>query len=84
MNILIENPESLEFFVGEGRWSKNITEAQPFRSTAHAFRVGRQEPVGRFNVIGYFPTTWQFVNLDHGRGKGVVEAVGDQPISPAE
>lgn len=84
MKILIENPESLEFFVEEGLWSKKIAEAYPFSSTVHALRVAKQEPVGRFNIIGYFPTTWQFVNLNHGRGKGVAESVGDLPISPAE
>ena len=28
MNIIIENPESLEFFTGEGLWSKNVTEGK--------------------------------------------------------
>ena len=82
MNILIENPESLEFFVEEGLWSKKSAEAHHFTSTVHALRIAKQEPVGKFNIIGYFPTTWQFVNLNHGRGKGLAESVTDQPVAP--
>jgi len=75
MNIMIEDSESLKFFTDDGLWSKNATEGKSFKSTALAFRSAKQEPVGKFNIVGYIPTTRQFVNLDHGRGKGVVEAV---------
>ena len=75
MNILIEDSESLKFFTGDGLWSKNATEGKTFKGTALAFRAAKQEPMGKFNIVGYIPTTHQFVNLDHGRGKGVAEAV---------
>jgi hypothetical protein len=73
MNIIIENPESLEFFTGEGLWSKNVTEGKRYPATQLAFRAAKQESVGKFNIVGYFPDTRQFVNLDHGKGKGLAE-----------
>ena len=73
MNIIIENPESMEFFAGDGRWSKKAAEGRLYGGTILAFRAAKQEPVGRFNIVGYFPDSRQFVNLDHGRGKGASE-----------
>ena len=73
MKILIENPESLEFFSAEGQWSKKVSDGHRFTTTAHAFRAAKQESVGKFNIVGYFPDTRQFINLDHGRGKGAGE-----------
>ena len=73
MNIIIENAESLEFFVGEGRWTQNVAEGRRYAGTALAFKAAKLEPVGRFNIVGYIGETKQFINLDHGRGKGVAE-----------
>ena len=73
MNILIEDAESLKFFTGEGLWSKMATEGKRYAGTASAFKAAKQEPVGKFNIVGYISETKQFINLDHGRGKGVVE-----------
>jgi hypothetical protein len=77
MNILIENPESAEFFTGEGQWSKDIADALTFRGTVHALRAAKQESIGRFNIVGYFADTRQFINLNHGRGKGAGEAAAE-------
>ena len=74
MQIIIENPESHEFFAGEGRWSKSILDGRRYPATALAFRAAKQESIGRFNVVGYISETRQFINLDHGRGKGLQEA----------
>jgi hypothetical protein len=74
MNIIIEDAESLKFFTGEGLWSKIATEGKRFAGTALAFKAAKQEPVGKFNIVGYITETKQFINLDHGRGKGAVEA----------
>jgi hypothetical protein len=73
MNIIIEDAESLKFFLGEGRWSANVAEGKRFARTGLAFKAAKQEPVGKFNIVGHIAATGQFINLDHGRGKGVVE-----------
>jgi len=70
MNILIEDAESLKFFIGEGLWSTIATEGKRYAGTALAFKAAKQEPVGKFNIVGYVTETRQFINLDHGRGKG--------------
>ena len=72
MNILIENAESLEYFVGEGKWSKNVSEGKKYAGTVLASRAAKQEPMGKFNVVGYISDSRQFINQDHGRGKGAV------------
>jgi hypothetical protein len=74
MNILIEHAESLEFFLGEGRWTKNVTEGRRYPRTELALRAAKQEPIGTFNIVGHIPATGQFVNLNHGRGKGLPKA----------
>jgi hypothetical protein len=73
MNIIIEDAESLKFFIGEGLWTKNVAEGKRYAGTALAFKAAKQEPVGKFNIVGYIGETKQFINLDHGRGKGAVE-----------
>ena len=73
MNIIIEDADSQKFFTGEGLWTKNVTEGKRYAGTAAAFKVAKQEPVGKFNIVGYISETRQFINLDHGRGKGAVE-----------
>jgi hypothetical protein len=70
MKIIIEDAESLKFFVGEGKWSKNAAEGKRFMATAQAFKAAKQEPIGKFNITGYIAETKQLVNLDHGRGSG--------------
>jgi hypothetical protein len=77
MNIMIEDSESLKFFTGEGHWTKNVSEGKIYSGIALAFRAGKQEPMGKFNVVGYIPETRQFINLDHGRGKGVSEVAAN-------
>ena len=73
MNILIEDAESLKFFTGEGLWSKIATEGKRFAGTGLAFKAAKQEHVGKFNIVGYIGETRQFINLEHGRGKGAAE-----------
>jgi hypothetical protein len=73
MNIIIEDADSLKFFTGEGRWTKNVAEGKRFAGTALAFKAAKLEPVGKFNIVGYIGETKQFINLDHGRGKGAAE-----------
>ena len=73
MNIIIEDAESQKFFTGEGLWSKIATEGKRYAGTALAFKAAKQELVGKFNIVGYIGETKQFINLDHGRGKGAAE-----------
>jgi len=73
MNILIENNETLEYLTSKGDWTKNPLKGQIFPSTEPAFRAAKAESIGKFNIVGYIPMTNQFVNLEHGRGKGSPE-----------
>ena len=73
MNIIIEDAESLKFFSNEGLWTKNAAEGKRYAGTALAFKAAKLEPVGKFNIVGYIGETKQFINLDHGRGKGAME-----------
>lgn len=75
MHILIENPDTLEYFKATGAWTKLPLDGKYFPNTRAAVRVARHEPMGRFNVVCFMPKTNQFVNLDHGRGTGTAEGV---------
>jgi hypothetical protein len=74
MNILIENADSLEYLTNANLWTKKAAEGKNFGATGTAFEAAKKELIGRFNIVAYIPETRQFVNLDHGRGKGVAEA----------
>jgi hypothetical protein len=73
MNILIENEESLEYLTGDNQWTKNAAQGKCFKTTGVAFDIAKKEPIGKFNIVAYISQTKQFVNLDHGRGKGIAE-----------
>ena len=73
MNILIEDAEKLEYLTSSNQWTKNVTEGKNFGATGVAFDIAKQEPMGRFNIVAYFSITKQFVNMNHGRGKGIGE-----------
>jgi hypothetical protein len=73
MNILIEDAEKLEYLTGNNQWTKNAAEGKSFEATEIAFQAAKKEPIGRFNIVFYIAQTKQFINLDHGRGKGLVE-----------
>jgi hypothetical protein len=74
MNILIEDADSLEYLTINSLWSKDILDARRFANTMSAFNAARKELIGKFNIVGYITETKQFINLNHGRGKGL-EAV---------
>ena len=74
MNILIEDAEKLEYLTSNSEWTKNVVKGKDFRATGDAYAVAKKEPMGRFNIVGYFAETKQFINLNHGKGKGA-EAV---------
>ena len=74
MNILIEDAETLEYFTSDNKWTKKASEGKNFGATEAAFAVAKKEPIGKFNIVFYIPQTKQFINMDHGRGKGVAEA----------
>lgn len=71
MNILIEEAETLHYLAPNHQWTSNVSEGRTFGATRTAFEVAKLEPIGRFNIVYYIPQTRQFINLDHGRGKGL-------------
>ena len=73
MNILIEDAEKLEYLTSSNQWTKNAAEGKDFGAKAAALAIAKQEPIGKFNVVGYFSTTKQLINMDHGRGKHIPE-----------
>jgi len=74
MNILIEDAETLEYLTNSGRWTKNAAEGRAFAATRAAFEIAKKEPIRKFNIVCYTGATKQFINLDHGRGKGTESA----------
>jgi hypothetical protein len=74
MNILIEDAETLEYFTSDNKWTKKVSEGKNFGATQTAFAIAKKEPIGKFNIVSYISQTKQFINMDHGRGKGVAEA----------
>jgi hypothetical protein len=85
MNIMIEDAESRKFFTGEGQWAENAEAGKRYAATRAAYKAAKQELVGKFNIVGYIPSTKQFVNLDHGQGKSAgvpILAAGSPPVEP--
>ena len=74
MNILIEDAETLEYLTSNSLWTKNAATARNFGATGTAYAAAKKEPIGRFNIVGYHANTNQFINLNHGKGKGVEPA----------
>ena len=77
MNILIEDAEKLEYLTSSNQWTKNVAGAKDFRATGDALAAAKKEPLGRFNIVGYIAETKQFINLNHGKGKGPTDAAAD-------
>jgi hypothetical protein len=78
MNILIEDAEKLEYLTSSDHWTKNPAEGKNFGATGAAFAIAKKEPMGKFNIVAYINESKQFLNLNHGRGKGISEAVATQ------
>src|SRR5271154_6185254 len=70
MNILIEDAEKLEYLTSNSLWTKNAATGKNFGATGAAFAVAKKEPIGKFNIVGHNAETGQFINLNHGKGKG--------------
>lgn len=70
MYIIIEDAETLNFFTGEGQWTKNASEGKHYVGTAQAFTAAKREPIGKFNIAGYVAETRQLINLRSGSGTG--------------
>ncbi len=71
MNILIEDAEKLEYLTSNNEWTKNVAKGKDFRATGVAFDFAKKEPMGKFNIVAYIAESKQFINMDHGRGKGI-------------
>lgn len=73
INIMIENADSLEYLTVDNHWTKIAAEGKHFPRTGAAFDVAKKEAIGKFNIVGYVSETRQFINLNHGRGRGLPE-----------
>src|SRR5208282_3717040 len=83
MNILIEDAETLEYLTSDNKWTKKASDGKNFGATEVAFDAAKKEPIGRFNIVFYIPQTKQFINMDHGRGRGLVETNPVVAAAPA-
>lgn len=70
MNIIIEDADTRKFLTIDGSWTEKPVNGLSFASTRVACAAARKEPIGQFNVVGYFADTCQFINMDQGSGKG--------------
>jgi hypothetical protein len=77
MNILVENTEKLEYLTSNNQWTKNAAEGRSFGAVEAALAVAKEETMGQFNIVGYFPLTKQFFNMNHGRGRRIAGAQAD-------
>ena len=73
MTILVENAESGEYLTIASLWTKIPIDGKHFAKVIDAFDAAKKEAIGRFNVVGYITETKQFINLNHGRGRGLPE-----------
>ena len=73
VNIMIENADSLEYLTVDNHWTKIAADGKHFPRTGAAFDVAKKEAIGKFNIVGYVSETRQFINLNHGRGRGLPE-----------
>ena len=73
MNILIEDAEKLQYLTSSNYWTKNPAEGKNFGATGTAFAAAKKELIGKFNIVAYIAESKQFINMDHGRGKGAEE-----------
>ena len=76
MNILIEDAEKLEYLTSNSGWTKNPADGRNFGSTGSALAAAKKEPLGKFNIVSYIAQTKQFINLNHGKGKGTEMVAG--------
>jgi hypothetical protein len=83
MNILIENNETFEYLTSAGQWTKNPLNGKRYPATRVAFRAAKQEAIGKFNIVCHIPDTNQFINLDHGSGAGLPDALAERPAAVA-
>ena len=71
MNILIEDAETLTYLTSSNQWAKNAGEGRDFGATGPALTQAKKEPIGRFNIVAYIHQTHQFINMNHGKGRGI-------------
>ena len=70
MTILIEDAKTQEYLASDGRWTKKPDQGASFATTRDAYAAAKIEPIGKFNIVLYFGDSKQFINMDHGSGKG--------------
>jgi hypothetical protein len=83
MCILIENAEEVGYLTVNGQWTKNPSEGASFASTGAAYAVAKEQDIHKFNIVQFFGLNGQFINLDHGVGRGK-ETASVQPTSESQ
>jgi hypothetical protein len=84
LNILIENNDTLEYLTSAGQWTKNPLNGKCYPATRLAFRAAKQEAIGKFTIVCHIPQTNQFINMDHGRGSGLLAVAAEGSPSVAQ
>jgi len=77
MHTLIEDAMKLQYLTSNSQWARNADAGKDFKTTSTALAVAEQEPIGEFNIVGYFPKTKQLFNMTNGHGKSVQKASAD-------
>jgi hypothetical protein len=83
MCILIEDAEEVGYLTERGQWTKKPSEGACFASTGAAYAVAKEQAIHKFNIVQFFGLNSQFINLDHGIGKGK-ETASVQPTSQSQ
>jgi hypothetical protein len=80
MNTLIEVAMRLEYLSSNSQWTKDAAAGKDFGATTAALEVAKQEPTGKFNIVGYFPATKQ--HFQHAWRAGQGHSRNERGLSP--
>jgi len=83
MNILIEDAETLQYLTSNSQWTKNASKAKTSGPPKRPFRLRKKNRSAGLTSFFTSPKTRQFINMDHGRGKGLAEASPVLETAPA-
>jgi len=80
MNTLIEDAMKLEYLTRNSQWAKDAAAGKDFGATTATLEVAKQEPIGKFNIVGYFPATKQ--PFQHAWRAGQGHSGNERGLSP--
>ena len=82
MNILIENAETRGYLASNGEWTKHAADGRDFGATQTAFDAATRAPIGRFNIVCYFPQKTRFIIIPMHQGTGMGAGTGPLQGAP--